>query len=64
MTLTPKSYFAGYKHDAFLRGAARVAKRTVDEFSSQHQSNFLWACARWRRILLWQFKVQGVGCRV
>ena len=23
-----------------------MAKRTVDDFSSQHQSNFLWACAR------------------
>ena len=37
---------AGYRHEAFLRAAARVAKRTVQDFSSQHQSNFLWACAR------------------
>lgn len=37
---------SGYRHEGFLRGAARVAKRTVNEFSSQHLSNFLWACAR------------------
>ncbi|CAL1144722.1 unnamed protein product [Cladocopium goreaui] len=37
---------AGYRHETFLRAAARVAKRTIDQFSSQHQSNFLWACAR------------------